>query len=177
MTEQQIKTAVFAWATAATGWTGTQVIWAHPNIPRPALDYLSLQILATRSRGQAAQVVESDGDAVGHYWQEVSIQIQAYGSTALDKLATLRLSLQGLVARAAFNAAGLYRRGIPEISKIPAIAGTDWEHRARMTVAFGYLDTLTEQPGWIDVVDYTLTVYDEAGDLSATVQVDVDEGA
>lgn len=177
MTRQQIKTAVFAWATSVTGWTGTQVIWSHPDIPRPDLDYLSLQILATRARGQAAQVVEADGDAVSNQWQEVGVQIQSYGATAYDKLATLRMSLQGLTARTALNAAGLYRRDLPEISEIPAIAGTEFENRARMTVRFGFLGTLTEQPGWIDVVDYTLTVYDEAGDLTATVQVDVDEGA
>ena len=177
MTRAQLRAAVFAWVTGVTGWNGSRVIWSHPDAPRPAVDYLSLQVLSSETQGQGYQETDLLGNLTSYQWETAAVQVQGFGTEGYDKLNALRLALRGVTHREALNAQGLVRRGpVPEIREVPEIAGTAFEARSALTLRVGVLSSATEDAGYVDTVEYTLRVYDEAGDLAAEETITAEEG-
>lgn len=180
MTIAQLKSALYTWVSGVTGWTAPQVIFSHPNAPRPDLDYLEIEILAqVDNGGQGYRDTDLDGDLVTYSWETVSVRIQGFGADGWDKLNALRIALKGVTHREALNAAGLTRRGpVPELQRVPAIVGTRFEERGTTTFRFGVVQSdATSDAGisYVDTVNYTLNVYDEAGDPAVSESFTAEE--
>lgn len=152
MTRTQLENAIVAWI--ASAYPGSRQVIAWPGAPRPALPYFSVKLLAIESVGHDDKMaIDDDGDQTIYGDRYLTASFQAYGSGALDLIRTINNSLSKDSIVSALLAAGLAPRGPEKIDDLTQQLETDAEERAHVDLVFGFVDTITDAPGLIEIVN------------------------
>jgi len=154
--------------------TGLTAIWQHPNAPRPARPYASLQVTSSARVGLPYTTPPAtDGAAEVQAQREVTISIQVHEAAdtadpraALERAESLRDSLELPGVRDSLAANGWALRDTELLSDTPELVDTAWEPRATFDVRFGHTVTQSDDVGLIESAEITGTV--ESGDASQT---------
>lgn len=141
------------------------IIWGNENGPRPTRSYVSLTIITDRRVGQPneslVRLTGTPPNEVGtqtlRWNKDLTLNVQTYGPRAHELIQALEESLALLVVQDMFGAAGLALRDIGDVKDISEALDEQTEPRKTMDLVFGRAVAVTQQPGWIETVDYSGT--------------------
>ncbi|HKL77614.1 MAG TPA: hypothetical protein VJ985_04510 [Gammaproteobacteria bacterium] len=154
--------------------TGLTAIWQHPNAPRPARPYASLQVInSARVALPYTTPPDAEGTVDVQAQREVTISIQIHEAAdtadpraALQRAESLRDSLELPGVRDYLAANGWALRDTELLADTPELVDTAWEPRATFDARFGHTVTQSDDAGLIESAEVTGTV--ESGDASQT---------
>ena len=146
--------------------SGLVAIWMHPDAPRPAKPYASLQVSSVQRVGRSyIGPVDADGDAVISHDREAVVSVSIYESTdnpdprsALERAEDLRDSLEKPSVRGTLAANGWSLRAVELLTDAPQLIDTKWEPRAVFDVRFGTQKQIIDDLGLIETAGITGTV-------------------
>lgn len=142
---------------------GVPIIWGWGKGPRPKEKYLSLNITSHPQLGQVYKsdvvITEVDGEDVGTqtfiYQREAFVSIQGYGAAAGDLLEALRISPDFLATSEKLDTLNICVRRIGEVKDISEAVDEQNEQRWLLEVVIGYAQVITDEPGWMEDIEYS----------------------
>jgi len=167
MTRTAVELGCLAWVKAvfaaglAPADVNARVIFADGQGPRPALPYLTVQLIASPNDGEPTthDLYNAGTDQVDRLVvqrQSASVRVQAYGPGAMDMLAALQLSVSNESVIRANTAAGIEVRGtLNAVQLIGRFSGGVPESRAVVDFEVGHAITSEHAEGYIDTADIT----------------------
>ena len=142
------ETAIITWiAGNITDITATKVVWDKQAAPRPALPYVTVNIMPPVD--ETGMIPESGYTATDVWTMThrfrigVSINIIA-NENYLAKMQQLIISLDKDSVRTALKAAGLYFRYAEDSVDLTELLDSGYEFRIQKDFVFGYVATTTE---------------------------------
>lgn len=147
--------AIRQWVADRTGLT---TIWLHPDAPRPARPFASVQVLSSPRLGEPhIDWPDVDGIAEVAGQTETTFSIQIYEAAdnpdprgALQRAIALRDSLDLPSVRAFFRENQWAFRAVELLTDTPQLLGTSWEPRATFDVRFGATSVQSDDLGIIE---------------------------
>lgn len=134
-----------------------EVIWLHPNAPRPARPYMALQIIADgKLPGQSDYTqIDSEGISTLIVQREAVVSIQIFEEqgdprAAMNRAVSIQNAIEKRTTRDFFEIDKLSFRGMDAPVDITAMIGNKFEPRASLDVRLGYAATLEDDFGVIE---------------------------
>lgn len=151
---ETVKTDLYNWAKAQLP-VNYPVTMYYENAPRPAYDYVTINITNYAQIGQdyTPRPTDDDGDVEQVGDREFTVQLQAYGGNVFDILETLRYSLQKQTVLDTLRADGIVFVQQFPIQDITELVNTQFEKRATMDIVFRMGQTYDDVLGSIDTVE------------------------
>lgn len=142
---------------------GIPIIWGWGKGPRPKEKYLSLNITSHPQLGEVYKsnvvITEVDGEDIGTqtliFQREAFVSIQGYGAAAGELLEALRISPDLLAVADKLYTLNICVRRMNEVKDISEVLDEQNEQRWLLEVVIGYAQTATDQPGWMEDIEYS----------------------
>lgn len=156
MTYVNFMTYIYNWAEANTT---ALVIFADQNAPRPDELYVTLKITGISNIGHR-EYDEPDNiteERTVKYEDEITVSIQAYGSGALGVIQDLKESLKKESVIISLDDDNIAKRRDEPMTNLSTLIDNVIEERWGFDVTFGLANTITENVGIIETIEYTET--------------------
>lgn len=163
ITQDTIRDTLHDWIDANT--TGLNaIVRLEQNNPRPALPYVGYRISGLDKIGHDyVERPEDLQEARVSGNREFTVEIQHFGSGAIDRLEGLRSSLEMPAQRVLFDAQGIAFVDDLGITDISQLLDTRYEERALLELRFRVGTDYTTITGQIDTVKIDKTFKDAEG--------------
>ncbi len=163
MTITEVENAIYDWI---NGLLGLQVIFAHPNAPRPKTSYVLINIFDINQNGtpetDSTLLVDDSTDNIYSAQKEYSISINTYYSGAYQSAADIRNSLSKLLTQEQLYTAGLGYLMSGNIQKLTEEIDKEFEERAQFDIFFSVRSQATENIEAIKKIEINNTTIGES---------------
>jgi len=152
--------AIYTWVYAATGVT---TIWDKPGAKRPALPYVTMNILSgsPRKLGKADEIYKSADTFTYNFRKAITLSCNIYANNAyLEYMETLINSLELETYRAGLRIAGFALWGNSDPVDLTVLLDTKFEHRVSADFFFSYNKAVDAEIGEIRKVTFESDIGD-----------------
>jgi len=144
---------IYIWVSANTS---ALVIFADQNAPRPDELYVTLKITGISNIGHREYTAPDyvTGDREIKYEDEITVSIQAYGPDALATIQEIKESLKKESVLISLESNKIAKRRDEPMTNLSAPIDSIIEERWGFDVTFGLANTITENVGVIESIEY-----------------------
>lgn len=152
-----IKTQIHDWVTTASGFDGSNVIWAHQNAPEPSGPYIVInpvtQIVRSGMFDEVGEI-NDDGEVVTYSYRHVHGTINCYGTGAILTMSTIQDELDRPLVYQNFADNQLAVQ-VGSIKDLTTMKGRLFEERAFMpfTVFCHNDQDVSDDLGWFNQIE------------------------
>ncbi|EHK65298.1 phage neck terminator protein [Achromobacter arsenitoxydans] len=159
--------AIFELIEAAAG--GVLVVFADENGPRPRPPYIALAVRWDQASSVEAGPVLDDGMQSVRQHDDASVELQAYGPSAFERLGELGLKLRHALYEERAEALGLAVFEIGRLQNIPVLRdAVRYERRGVLELGIRYARSFAAPVGRVDAVKVEFSASGGATDLPET---------
>jgi len=156
--------AIFELVEAAAG--GVPVIFANENGRRPAMPYITLAIRWAQASGAEMGRVRDDGVQAVRQHDDATVELQAYGMAAYDRLDELGLILRHPLYQERAEALGLAVFDVGRLQDLPLLRDVArYERRGVLELGIRYARDFAANVGVIETVQGAFTTSGGATDM------------
>ncbi|SSW67311.1 hypothetical protein AVE30378_02557 [Achromobacter veterisilvae] len=149
--------AIFELIEAAAG--GVPVIFADEDGPRPGAPYVTLAVRWAQASNAEAVRMGNDGIQSVRQHDDATVELQAFGSAAYDRLDELGLRLRHALYQERAEALGLALFEVGRLQNIPVLRdATRFEKRGVLELGIRYARSFAAPVGMIEAVEGTFAV-------------------
>jgi len=143
--------ALMAWARANVANSGTVVVWAEQNAPRPALPYITLNITGSEDKEwPTIGPVDNSGNNEIINDRDFTVSIQAYGPGAYDEINSLRNSLERVTVQQTLRGGGIsFISTVADVQDRTVVIGSKFEERYGFDALFRTSVTVEDNPNFV----------------------------
>lgn len=151
-----LEDALYAWI---TGVSTLEVIFAHPNAPRPTSPYVYLNIYQSTQIGwkesSSILLIDNSIDVSYSGFEEIAVSINTYYDVAFRNATQIKDSLERVTVTEQLFAAGLGYKNSSSVREMPEIVNMTYEPRAQFDCFFHVRSLDTENIETIQSVELT----------------------
>lgn len=148
------KETLLEWAEGNLQNTGVPVVWANQNAPRPALPFVTLQILS-RVDKEWSDIgnVDDSGNCEIINDRAITVSIQGFGPDCTDEVQALHDSLERITVQETLRAGGVcFIRTVSGVTDLTDTIGSKFEERAGFDIEVRVSSVVVDNPNYIDRV-------------------------